>query len=461
MSTGNASKGTHAVVMGGSMAGLLAARVLVDHFELVTLVDRDELPSGPAHRRGVPQSRHSHGLLASGRRVLEDLFPGIADELAREGAIPGDMLLDSRWYFEGGHLARADEGLAGFYVSRPLLESVVRRRVLSLPRLASRQGCRVDEPVLGGGGRVVGVRIGEETVRADLVVDATGRVTRLPEWLESKGYPAPQLERVAVGLSYTTRVFRREPGSLGGDLAAIVPPTPLGKRGGVLLAQEDARWTVTLISHFGPKAPEDVAGFREFARGLPSGDIYEAIRDAEPLGDAASASFPASVRRRYEALGRFPAGLLVVGDGLCSFNPIYGQGMSVAALEAMELARCLREEGHDLARRFFARAAKVVDVPWSIAVGSDLRIAEVEGPRSLGVSFINWYIAKLHRKAHRDPVLSGAFMKVANLLAPPPSILHPRLAARVFFGPFGAAGPHGAGAARSELAPVPRQSASV
>lgn len=435
MNGGDVGKGTHAVVMGGSMAGLLAARVLTEHYERVTLIERDELPVGADHRRGVPQARHTHGLLASGRRVLEELFAGIGDELAAEGAVPGDMLGDSSWFFEGGHLARAHQGISGFFVSRPLLESVVRRRVLALPGLTLRQGCRVDEPVLGEDRRtVVGVRLGEEILRADLVVDARGRATHLPEWLESVGYPAPRLERVEVGVSYTTRQFRRAPGALGGALAAIIPPTPDGKRGGVLLAQEHSRWTVTLVSHFGPKAPEDVPGFIEFARSLPSPDIYEAIRDAEPIGDATSAAFPASVRRRYEALERFPAGLLVIGDGFCSFNPIYGQGMSVAALEAVELRHCLLQGKRDLARRFFPRAAKVVDTPWSIAVGADLRIPEVKGPRNPGVSFINWYLAKLHRAAHRDPVLSVAFIKVANLLAPPPSILHPRIAFRVFSG---------------------------
>src|ERR1044071_8627722 len=169
MNGGDVGKCAHAVVIGGSMAGLLAARILTDQYERVTLIERDELPDRADHRRGVPQSRHSHGLLASGRRVLEELFAGIGDELAAEGAVPGDMLGDSLWFFEGGHLARAHEGLAGFFVSRPLLEAVVRRRVLALPTLTLRQGCRVDEPVLGEDGRtVVGVRLGEECMRADL-----------------------------------------------------------------------------------------------------------------------------------------------------------------------------------------------------------------------------------------------------------------------------------------------------
>ena len=175
----------------------------------------------------------------------------------------------------------------------------------------------------------------------------------------------------------------------------------------------------------------DIDGFREYARTLPAPDIYDTIRDAEPLDEAQTARFPASLRRRYERLRRFPVGYLVFGDAICSFNPIYGQGMSVAALQALALRRSLQETPARLARTFFAAASKVVDTPWSIAAGNDLRMPEAVGPRGPGVRFINWYIAKLHKAAHRDPVLSLAFHRVANLLEPPSSLLQPRLIWRV------------------------------
>src|SRR5262249_45680120 len=155
--------------------------------------------------------------------------------------------------------------------------------------------------------------------------------------------------------------------------------------------------------------------------------IYDVIRDAEPIGDAHSARFPASVRRRYEKLDRFPEGYLVFGDAICSFNPIYGQGMSAAALQAEALEASLAT-GTVSAADFFRRAPKVVDSPWSIAVGADLKIPETVGPRSKGVDFINWYLGKLHKAAQRDPAASIAFLRVANLIEPPPSILHPKVA---------------------------------
>ena len=418
------------------MAGLLAARVLSDHFGRVSLIERDALPALAEQRRGVPQGRHTHGLLASGRNVLEKLFPDISKALLQAGAVTGDITRDSRWFFEGGCLSRPTSGLQGLLMTRPLLEAAVRQRVLANPKIVRRDGLAAEELVVDRKlGRVTGVRAGGEMLLGDLVVDASGRGSRSPQWLEQLGYEKPAEDVVHIGLGYTSRFFRRKPTDLGGDTAVIIPPTPKGKRGGVMLAQEGDRWTVTLMAHFGNYAPEDLDGFIAFARTLPAPDIHEVVSRNEPLGEAASARFPASVRWRYERLSRFPAGYLVFGDAICSFNPIYGQGMSVAALQAIELESTLASSAGDLklAKAFFRRAAKVVEIPWSIAVGADLRIPETVGRRTASVKFINWYMAKLHRAAHTDPVAALAFHRVGNLLAPPPSIMHPRVATRVLW----------------------------
>ncbi len=320
-------------------------------------------------------------------------------------------------------------------MSRPFLEGVVRSRVIQLRGVQHRESTDAEGLATSAGNiRVTGIQIAGEALLADLVVDATGRGSHSPQWLEALGYEKPREERVEIALGYTSRFFRRRPQDLSGDMGAVIPPTPHGKQGGVMLAQEGNRWTVTLVSHFGNYAPTGLDGFLEFARNLPAPYIYEVIRDAEPLGDAASARFPASVRRRYEKLQRYPEGYLVVGDAISIFNPVYGQGMSVAALESEQLAETLAEGSTNLAKRFFARAAKVVDIPWSIAVGNDLRMPETVGPRTAGVKFINWYMAKLHKAAHQDEVPSLAFHRVANLLAAPPSVMHPRIAARVLWG---------------------------
>jgi 2-polyprenyl-6-methoxyphenol hydroxylase-like FAD-dependent oxidoreductase len=424
----------HAIVIGGSMAGLLAARVLSDYYGHVTVIDRDTLPAGRETRAGVPQGRHTHGLLAGGAYALEALFPGICAQSVEAGALSGDIVGDGRWFLEGGCHARFTSGLRGLLMSRPFLEGAVRENVRKLPNVEFRDdttvsGLETDRQ------RVTGVRVrGGETVAADLVVDTAGRGSHAIQWLAQMGFPTPAEERVEVALSYTTRWFRRHRADLNGDVAIIIPPTPSGKRGGVMLAQEGDRWTVTLISHFGPPAPPELDGFIEYAATLPAPYIHEVVRRAEPLNEPFISRFPASVRRRYEKLDRFPEGYLVMGDAMSSFNPIYGQGMTVAALEAVELQRTLADGAANLARRFFARAAKVVDTPWAIVAGNDLRMKEAIGRRTVGIKVINAYMAKLHKAAHHDPVVALAFHNVANLLTPPPTVLHPRIAMRVLWG---------------------------
>ena len=425
-----------AIVIGGSMAGLLATRVLADFYQRVILVDRDTLAPSRECRRGVPQGRHTHGLLAGGREALEKLFPGISGQLIAAGAIPGDLTGESRWFLEGGYHRRFSSGLIGLLMSRPFLEAMVRERVRQLPNVHFLDNQEIRGLLMSpDNSRVAGVQLGREALSADLVVDASGRGSHTPRWLEETGYRKPVEERVEIALAYTTRCFRRRSEDLGGDVAIIIPSTPGGKRGGVMLAQEADRWTVTLTSHFGGGAPPaDLNGFIEFSRTLPAPDIYEGIRAAEPLGEAAVLRFPASVRRRYENLTRFPLGYLVLGDAMSSFNPAYGQGMTVAALEALELQSTLAQGKEDLARPFFRRAAKVVDIPWSIAAGNDLRMPEATGRRTVAVKFLNAYIARLHRAAHHDPAVALAFHKVGNLLAPPPAVLAPRVAWRVLWG---------------------------
>ncbi len=425
----------HAVVIGSSMGGMLAARVLSDHYERVTLLERDPLPETCENRRGVPQGRHTHGLLASGREVLEKLFPGFSNELATAGAVRVDPILKGRWFQEGDRLVQFPSGLEGFLMSRPLLEGLVRRRIRQTPRINLCPNAHVDDlEWTSDHARVAGVRVGGEVIEADLVVEATGRGSHSPAWLEAAGYEKPVEERVEVGIAYTTRLFRRRPTHLGGDALAVVPPTVEGKCCGVLLAQEEDRWTVTLVGYFGRSAPSDLPGFIAFAKGLASPDIYDVVSDAEPIGDAVTARFPASQRRRYENLRRFPQGYLVFGDAICSFNPIYGQGMSTSALEAIELGKAVAEGPTGLAQRFFQRAAKVVDMPWSVAVGADLRMPETVGPRNTQVNVINWYMARLSRAGHHDPAVAMAFHRVANLMAPPPSVLSPKTALRVLWG---------------------------
>ena len=420
------SERNRAIVMGGSMAGLLTAKVLAGHFNDVLLVERDALEDSLEFRRGVPQGHHTHVLLASGSRVLDSLFPGMSEELTEAGATSGDVGENVRWFLEGALLCRFASSIEGFGMSRPFLERIVRARVRNSSNLRIADRINVDNlSVSSDKKRIVGVRCGDQTFDADLIVDATGRGSRSPLWLEAIGYERPVEEKVGIELRYTTRLFSRCPNDLGGDNAFIIPPTPFGKRGGGIVSQEGARWIVTLMTHFGDYPPAELRGFVEFARSLPASDIYDVIRDAEPVGEAKSIRIAASVRHRYEHLKRFPAGYLVVGDAISSFNPIYGQGMSVAALEAAELDAVLRKPSLDLRRHFFRRAAKIVDGAWSISASNDLRMPEATGPRGIASTLTNWYVSKLLAAGNRHATPARAFLKVSNLLSPPLTLVQP------------------------------------
>jgi len=434
--------GKTAIVIGASMGGLLAARALANHFDQVALLERDAFPAPGEQRKGVPQSRHAHAVLAQGLEIMESYFPGLIEQLVGLGADYGDVSDKARWFHEGACHAPTHSGVNAINISRPRLEAAVRARVLALPNVQAIEGC----DVLGllatpDNARVTGVRVirrrahsAEESLSADLIVDTTGRGSRSPAWLEALGYDRPQEEAVKIGVTYTSCLYERRPEHIPGINALIVAAAPGNPRGGVLLSQEGNRWILTVAAYLGEQIPLDQAGLREFVRSMATPDLYDVIKDAQPVGEPVPHKIPSNLRRRYERLTRFPAGYLVMGDALCSFNPIYGQGMSVAALEARALGECLTKGEAKLAARFFKQAGKIIDIPWSTAVGNDLRFPEVEGPRTAMTKFINWYVGKLHHAAHHDAEVSVAFLKVVNLLAPPPSIMTPGIAWRVWKG---------------------------
>jgi 2-polyprenyl-6-methoxyphenol hydroxylase-like FAD-dependent oxidoreductase len=433
------TRGDRAVVLGGSMAGLLAARVLADAYAEVVVVERDELPQAAAHRRGVPQSRHIHGLLARGQQALEELFDGLTAELVGLGAPAGDMLEGIRAYFGGHRLQPGPSGLLALQASRPMLEAGVRARVRTLPAVAFMDRCDVAGlTTTYDGGRVTGARVvrrldgsAEQILTADLVVDATGRGSRTPAWLEMLGYPRPPVERVRIGLGYASRTYRLASGLLDGDLGILTAATPDHPRGGALAAMENDRFLVTLFGILGDHPPTDPGGFTDFAATLQFLDIHQALRDAEPLDEPVPFRHPASVRHRYERLSRYPEGLLVMGDAVCTFNPIYGQDMSVVALQALALRTYLQQHTRPQPVRFFRQIGGIVDVPWSMATGGDLAFPNVAGHRTTQMRVLNGYLAMLFAGAAHDPRLGRAFLRVAGLVDPARALLAPGVAARV------------------------------
>ncbi|HEX4102013.1 MAG TPA: FAD-binding monooxygenase [Pseudonocardiaceae bacterium] len=436
----NTSIGDHAVVLGASMAGLLTAGVLARSYGRVTVFDRDAMPEISVHRRGVPQDRHLHFLHPRGRQALDELFPGLTARLIGQGAPTGDVLGNIRWQLSGHQFRQANIRLPGLLASRPFLEGHVRARVSDLPNVTLVE--RTDVVAVTATPdrcRVSGVRVhgtaggGERAVPADLVIDATGRGSRAPLWLSELGYEPAAVDRVDIGLGYATRIYRLRPGALGTDMAMLTAGTPQNPRGGAIAAIEGGRHILTLFGILGDHPPTDPAGFDAFAASLLFPDITDAIRDAEPLTDPVSIRFPASVRHRYERLRRFPIGLLVLGDAVCSFNPIYGQGMTAAAIQAGALQRLLARGEMPQPRRYFRTIARTINTPWDIAVGADLAFPQVPGTRTAKIRMVNRYLPKLHAAATADVTLGRAFVRVLGMVDRPEGLLRPDRMLRVLW----------------------------
>jgi 2-polyprenyl-6-methoxyphenol hydroxylase-like FAD-dependent oxidoreductase len=437
--------GERAVVLGASMGGLLAARVLADFFATVTVVERDVLPDNPATRRGVPQGRHVHVLLPRGAQILDELFPGFLKELVAHGAPVWDDGELSKLYLSfGGHemvrsgnIAIDSQAMALYMPSRPFLECHVRRRLHAIRNVTILGGHDVAEfTSTAERNRVTGVRVvnrdggAERELMADVVMDAMGRGAHTPAFLESLGYGRPVEDHVVMHTTYVSQLLRIPSGTLKEKLVDISPAT--GRPTGMFLTgYENDMWMFTVFGMVGHEPPGDLAGMVSFAEEYCPAHLLAAVRAAEPIGEVAQHRMPSSQWRRYDKMRRLPDGLLVCGDAICSFNPVYGQGITVAALEAAALRDCLRCGSIDLPRRYFRASAKPIDVAWQMAAGSDLGFPEVEGQRSrlmrLTTRLVDWALTA----CESDPFVAVRFFKVNGLIDPPIRLLHPAFVFRV------------------------------
>jgi 2-polyprenyl-6-methoxyphenol hydroxylase-like FAD-dependent oxidoreductase len=436
----------HAVVAGASMAGLLAAHVLADHFGRVTVVEPDELTGRVEHRKGVPQSEHAHVLMTRGAEALEDLMPGLTAGLVDAGAtvVPARMGPDRGIRIVGPAGPFTDveaPGTSFMGVSRPLLEAHVRSRVRSRPNVRFLDRHRVTGLLcVQAVSRVTGVSVrevgGDEPpgpVRADLVVDATGRRSSTPRWLTDLGFPEVPETTIATGVGYASRRYRRPATPAAGWDGTLVNPRSGNPRFGTLLPVENGACTVSVGGVAGHYPPDDEDGFLAWAGELPDGGLHRALVESEPLSDIRSYRSPTSRRRHYERIRTWPAGLLVTGDAVCAFNPIYGQGMSVSALEAVALAECLAAGDDGLERRFRDAVAAVVAGPWSLAAAEDRKLVTLaSGRRRAPLAHVrDRFIHASQDAATSDPVVAATLASVILMQADPGTLMHPRTAGRI------------------------------
>jgi 2-polyprenyl-6-methoxyphenol hydroxylase-like FAD-dependent oxidoreductase len=437
--------GKQTVVIGAGMAGLTAAGALAEHFDNVVVLERDSLPSEPMHRAGTPQARHVHALLFSGQRALNELFPGFEQDLVRAGAVPLTAGLDVRVERPGyDPFPQRDLGWCGYAASRPAIERAVRHRVESRANITLCQRCRVQEVLpTPNGEAVTGVRYenggGEsETISADLVVDASGRGAPTLGLLRSLGRPLPEETTIGIDLGYGTCIFSI-PDDASTDWKGVMTfgQAPHNSRGGLMLPLEGNRWMVTIGGRHADVPPGDGEGFLTYAKALRTPTIYNAIRHAKRLDGVARYGFPESVRRHFERLDSFPRGLLPIGDAICCFNPVYGQGMSVAAMEACLLKRLLENSGEtgdpiaELASTFFKEMQALLETPWSVAT-LDFAFPQTRGQRPADFDMTLKFGIALIRLAAEDPAVHKLTLEVQHLLKPRSVYRDPDLVRRVF-----------------------------
>lgn len=441
--------GHHAVVIGGSLAGLMSAAVLADHFDRVTVFERDRIEDSPVLHKSVPQGNHVHALLLGGQNVMSSLYPGFTEELKKLGAVPYRSGIDVVWYGPNGKGYNGtlsvkeprDLGFEGHVMSRGLLEYHVRRRTVALANVTLETEATI-EGLVRDGGRVSGVRrnraAASQSVEADLVLDASGRSSHAPRWLVEMGVPAPEKTTIGVDFAYTSTKYRK-PGHAGEvePLLLFGGPPPEYTRAAGLFEIEDRTWHVSLAGRFGDYPPTDEAGFLGFAKSLPSPRLYELIKDAERIADITHHRFPTSVWRHYERLRNFPAGFLILGDAICSFNPVYGQGMSSAALQVRTLrnvlrARAAQARGLDgLTADFFPQAAEAISAPWTLAANFDFAYPQTRGERPPGLAAGAAYFAVLDSLQAEDIDVQRLVTQVFQLTKPISALREEPLLSRI------------------------------
>jgi 2-polyprenyl-6-methoxyphenol hydroxylase-like FAD-dependent oxidoreductase len=442
------TKQSHAIVIGGSIAGMLAARVLSESFDHVTILDRDDIPDSPEARNGVPQGRHLHLLLETGQCIMEELFPALGDDLSKTGAPILRWGLDTIFISPGGESSRFDSGIRTHLTSRISLEHLIRQR---LHEISNIEWCLQGQvaSLIYESGRVLGVVIRSrknqkaESLLADLVLDASGRESKSPEWLQSLGYEEPRESKVDAFIGYATRWYE-VPEDFKPDWKSIAISTNLAEnnlRAGGMFLVEGNKAVVTLQGTNKDYPPTEDEAYLAFAKSLQAPQLYDFIKQAKPISPIYGYRRTHNRIRHYEKLSRRPENFVVMGDAYCAFNPIYGQGMTTAAMEAMVLRNVLKSYStahlEGFAGKFQTAISKIIESPWLMATSEDMRYPLTEGGTKTPIlKIMQHYSGWLTEVSVYDTVLGKAFMQMMNLQITGLDLLRLNIVGRVIWHKF-------------------------
>jgi len=432
------------VVGGGRGGGLRAAAAAAGSGRQVTIVERDRIPATMAPRPGVPQGQQPHVFLYRGLLAMEELLPGLRQDLLDRGAVPvntGDL----PWYSDLGWTELGHEGFEIVSATRPLFEHVVTSRVRALPAVRMLEGVKVRGLSRDGDRWALHLQDGGR-LSGELVIDASGRSSRMPEWLAELGIEVPPPTKIDAKVGYATRMYAAAPED-GGFPGVVVMSTPATRSGGMALRVEDDRFLVLASGYGERRPPRDAAGFLEHLRGLADPAVADLVAAREPLGDVLVYRQTGNRRQHYDNISSWPRGLLVMGDALCAFNPVYGQGITVAAIEAGLLRRELRRGFSGSARdcrRVMRRFCSATDLPWAIATGADAAYVTALGAprRSPAQWALGWWTTRVGWLAtHGNQRAAHTLARVYHLIGSPAGLLHPALLAAVVKARVAGAGP--------------------
>lgn len=444
MSTANRFLGEKALVIGGSIAGLLAARILSEFYEEVLIIEKDKKNEKDLARTGVPQGLHGHALLKSGEEILTELFPGIVDELIADGSVKSDFTSKLAWNHHGSWKMKYHAGVSIIQQSRPFLEWHIQRRLEMIPNISFLYGTKAIKLLINSDStEVTGIEIQKDgataTYTVDFVVDASGAGSTTSNWLQQLGFDTPEKTEVKVNLFYASRIYS-ELSSTNKEWnnLLVYPNPPSQNHGGSISPIENQRWMVTLLGYGVDSPPRNGDEFLQYSKNLERPDVYEAIKNARPETDVSVYRFPALWRFSYERLKRFPNRLVVIGDAYCRIDPVFGQGMSIAALEAIALKKQLQKALQKNSLRHISlnthrSFSKIIDVPWLIALTEDFRFSHTVGNKPFGLPLLKWYVKRVILACENNQHVYGKLINVLQLKAHPVSLFAPTTLKAVLF----------------------------